>query len=614
MDMFMAVWLIVLAALGWLGFEVYRRGRIWIPAEHVGIVHRIRFGTRPPDTRFRNVTPYPSVRGVRADVLLPNQPYWLTPGLYRVEKVPAVKIPNGQVGQVRAKEGAPRPMGQLLGRLVECRNFEDAQTFLEKGGQQGVQVRLLASDCTYYVNTYVFEVILLPRTYVPPGTIGLVIAKVGGIRQADQPFAKHVECNSFQDGETFLRGGGQQGRQLAILQGGSSYEINPAIFDVITVNTAKGAPDGLTADHLKEVSVDIGHAGVVVTLHGAEPEGLEIGPKIAGHQNFRLPWVFLAAGGRRGVQAETLSEGGVFALNPWFVRVMLIPTRLLYLDWTRKTSAEARGKYDADLDQIEVTIQGVRLELEMHQALRIPAAAAPTLVSQFGAAESFGLGGLVNDPAPVRRFVERVLGTTVSAYFTEIANASSIEEFLTRLTHTRADLATRVRQRLDAWGVESKSTTLEQVVSPDPEFHDAQKKEFFRQADAKEIRAKREYAELEDEIDQIKFKSEQRRVGMERRAELEAEVDALGQENYVRIRQIEELAKWKGPEYIGGNSTEFIDSMPMMLRRKILEDIQESQGRLEANGAATPGHTTHELDVREIQDAECEPDSPDSPA
>lgn len=298
---------------------------------------------------------------------------------------------------------------------MPCDNFQNGQAFLLNGGEQGRQLATLPGDQSYYINTELFTIEMVPRTHVPPGTVGLVIAKAGQVRPPDQSFGRHVPCDDFQDGQAFLDGGGAQGRQLAVLAGGTSYDINPELFEVITVDNVATA-DGLTTDHLEPIDIPLGTTGVVVTLDGAEPTrdttGPVVGRRIDDHSSFRKPWVFLENGGQRGVQAQTLGEGAVYALNPWFVRVMLIPTRLLILEWMEKTAAESR-QYDAELEPISVTVQGFKLRVEVKQSLQIPEAAAPALVSSFGTTKphgASGVGGLVDDPTPYSGLSKRFSG------------------------------------------------------------------------------------------------------------------------------------------------------------------------------------------------------------
>lgn len=153
----------------------------------------------------------------------------------------------------------------------------------------------------------------VPRTYVPDGTIGLVEAKDGKVRPPGQRLGRYVGCDYFQGGVAFLLGGGEQGRQLGYLPGGGYYNINTELFNVITKETVGRQPQSeLTEDDLDEVKISVGNTGVVIVLDGRAP-GREpgrapdaVGRVVAGHHNYRLPWVFLDGGGQRGVQEETL--------------------------------------------------------------------------------------------------------------------------------------------------------------------------------------------------------------------------------------------------------------------------------------------------------------------
>ncbi|MET7907525.1 hypothetical protein ABZS98_04385, partial [Streptomyces avermitilis] len=106
------VLLVLLSAAGWVGW----RGRVVVPADHVGIVKR-HFGAAHSDPSFKEVNPG-NARGVRARTLLPGGFHWLTPLLYSVECVPRLHIPAGMLGLVSATEGRTRTEGRPLGRHV----------------------------------------------------------------------------------------------------------------------------------------------------------------------------------------------------------------------------------------------------------------------------------------------------------------------------------------------------------------------------------------------------------------------------------------------------------------------------------------------------------------
>jgi len=553
------------ARMGWTG-------RVVVPPDYVGIIRR-KFGGADPV--FLRITPH-NRRGVQARTLLPGRSARLVPGLYAVELVRRVHVPEGMIGLVVAKEGQKRPASRLLGRHVECDNFQDGQAYLLQGGEQGRQVATLAGDHIYHINTQLFDIQFVPRTHVQAGTVGLVVARAGKVRAPDRPFARHVECDSFQDGQAFLDGGGEQGRQLAVLLGGTSYDINPALFDVIATATVASTAtrDGLTAAHLQEIAVPIGYTGVVVTLDGADPDrdrAGTVGPWIKGHRSFRLPWVFLDGGGCRGVQEETIGEGTVCALNPWFARVVLIPTRVLILEWNDKPSAERSRNFDAELDRITVTIQGHRVHTELSQTLRIPEKAAPKLVSTFGGSGSSGLGGLVHDPLPVQRFVEKVLGATVASYLSSIAATSTVQEFLLKYNEARTDLADKVRTSLEGWDVEAISTNLGSFEAEDPQLNAELQAEASAQLHRSTLNVMRGNMLIEDEIDQVRVLRDRRRAALE----LQAEIDALGADNVALIRMIREISGMKVPEYIGGDISSYAEALPMPILRDLMSRLRE---------------------------------------
>ncbi|WP_243794346.1 SPFH domain-containing protein [Saccharopolyspora gloriosae] len=451
-------------------------------------------------------------------------------------------------------------------------------------GGIGPQAAILKSDRMYFLPIPFYRVTYVRQTYVPPGTIGVVVAKEGAVPPA-RPLCEHVESDHFQDGRAFLLNGGQMGRQPAVLHGGASYDINPWIFDVTTTENIGAGKHDLVAEHLKEITVREGNTGVVIALDGEAPEDGEnpVGPRIPGHLGFRHPWVFLANGGHRGAQEETLSHG-VYAINPWFARIVFIPTRVLILNWRKKGDKDA-SRYDAALDRITVNVEGHRLSTDMSQLIQIPERAAPALVGCFGESERavLGVGGDA-DLSPVQRFVKRVLGRTVEGFFQNTAVEYEVLEFLENHNEVSQQLEAKVRQALAEWDVDAIRVTMNEF-EPEDTGIDQFRREIARERDRKRpLEYRVANAEIEARIEKVLIAIARDR-GKLATAELEDEIRLLGADPVAFERLIGKLVEMKVPEFIGADTGTLLN-MPLPAVGRLIEKHFSGAGR--GTGALLP--------------------------
>ncbi|MFC3892950.1 SPFH domain-containing protein [Lentzea rhizosphaerae] len=446
-------------------------------------------------------------------------------------------------------------------------------------GGQGVQVTTLQADRRYRLPPLLYRVEAVDRTHVPTGTIGLVIAKVGAVPSVEETLCRHVECDYFQDGRKFLLRGGQMGKQPMVLPGGASYDINPALFEVITVDTLGDEEKyEVTRSDLTDISIPEGATGVVIAKHGESPDEDEntntVGPVVEGHSSFQKPWEFLANGGRRGAQAETLSHGGVYRINPWFARIAIIPTRELTLEWERK-EGEYTDRFDAALGQIVVNVEGERIKFTMSQIIRIPAKAAPRLVRRFGEdTDMTGLGD-VQSPTPVQRFVARVLGRTVEGYFHSCASEYEVLRFLESHNEVRMELESRVAEALGEWGVQAGRTTLSDFEPENPELDQRRRRKAEERDRQEELGYQRRNAELEEEIRRIRLATDEIEVALPV-AEIKARAEVLGPE-FVGMKEVMgELAKMQSPNTYIGDVGAAGSIVPTVIGQEMLRDTLKS--------------------------------------
>ncbi len=470
-------------------------------------------------------------------------------------------------------------------------------------GSQGVQATVLRANTTTWLMPYVYTVRTVPVVTVPNGTVGVVVAKAGRHHDPGAPVEKHVESDNFQDGARFLRDGGIIGRQLQPLAGGT-YSINTELFDVLTVHSSEEdlAREELTADALRHVLVAVGETGVVVTHCGAKPVRGELGVVVDGHAEFQRPWEFVERGGRMGVQQETLAEGGRYAINPWFAKVVKVPTRVLVLEWSAEAKSESN--MDVSLKQVTLEVQGHKVWLDMKQTVRIPPEAAPRLVQQYGT-------GGADGRESVQRFVEKNLATTVAGYFRRISAHYRIQTFITEYDAVCNELAREVRQALAMLGVKALETTLEEFRCDDDEINVIRRKIAHQQELAKleheklkELEASLASEEVRTRIglQKVKVDEAHRKLDL---IKLTTMVELLGAQNVALERMLAQWVKANVPQFVGGGNSDMtaalLQAMPFSQAQEMLMAMASGTQRNLPEPPERPQLTT-DADLDDLDD------------
>jgi uncharacterized membrane protein YqiK len=96
--------------------------------------------------------------GLQADVLAPGLHFGYWPWQYRIIKMAVTVVPQGEIALVVAADGGAIPAERILGKVVDCDNFQDARKFLVNGGEKGRQSGFLTAG-TYRINPALFTVI-----------------------------------------------------------------------------------------------------------------------------------------------------------------------------------------------------------------------------------------------------------------------------------------------------------------------------------------------------------------------------------------------------------------------------------------------------------------------
>jgi len=272
----------------------------------------------------------------------------------------------------------------ILERRWFGRQMPDGRT-VALSSEVGVQARVLGPG-VHLLIPFIYKASKREFCIIHKDMVGVLRAITGAPIPSGSFMARPVDCDLFQDGEAFLRNGGEKGPQLAILPEGE-YKINPHLFEVNEVPAIMiedneigyvesidgkrvarqggnfGSPvecDSFQAadlflknggqkgpqiqflppgyyrintimfrvQKLPITRIPGGKIGLIEATDGARiPEGRLLAARVAGHSNFFDGEAFLKNGGEKGRQLDVLMPG-IYRLNPMLFKVIEIT------DWT----------------------------------------------------------------------------------------------------------------------------------------------------------------------------------------------------------------------------------------------------------------------------------------
>src|SRR6476661_5905819 len=130
----------------------------------VGLVRK-RFGSKLPGD---SPVAFKGEAGYQAEMLMPGLRFKLCL-IYAVTKHPWVQVPAGQIGVVIAQVGRALPIGAKSGRYrSEFGDFSNLRTFLEGGGEKGVQRPVLPPGTLAPIHPVAFIVITAHEVFGLP--------------------------------------------------------------------------------------------------------------------------------------------------------------------------------------------------------------------------------------------------------------------------------------------------------------------------------------------------------------------------------------------------------------------------------------------------------------
>jgi len=400
-------------------------GLVIVPENKTGLVTKkfVLFGEHKELTGDRIIA-VNGEAGFQAEMLSPGLHWWMWPWQYNIDMQGFVVIPEGHIGLVSAKDGLVPQTGRILGRRVECENFQDSLGFLMNGGQKGRQSSFITNG-VYKINTHLFEVSIVKQATIQENMVGVITSLDGDPLENGQIAGKNVEGhNNFQDFDKFLELGGNRGLQQQTILAGT-YNLNPWAVQV---------------EEVQMTEIPIGHVGVVISFVGED--GVDVTGANFKHGN-------LVGKGQKGVWAEPFGPGK-YPINKYTNKIELVPTTNLVLNWANARTES--HNLDKGLNTITVRSKdGFPFNLDVSQIIHIPMTEAPKVIARFG---------------NMNNLVSQVLEPTIGNYFRNSAQDSDVIAFLTTRKERQDSAKSHISKVLDEYNVHAVDTLIGDIVPP----------------------------------------------------------------------------------------------------------------------------------------------------
>lgn len=485
-------------------------GIVIISERQVGVVIK-RWASKdlPPD----RLIALHGEAGYQAATLAPGVHFGYFPWFYSVRRVPVTVIPQGEIGLVVAADGSSIPPERILGKVVDCDNFQDAHKFLMNGGEKGRQLGILTAGA-YRINTALFTVITAAAAKqngmdteelmvyeIEPDMVGVVTTMDGAPIDEGEIAGLYIPGHdNFQNAQAFIQTGGRRGLQEQVLLSGS-WNLNPWFVQI---------------EQVPMTEIPIGYVGVVISYVGkahVDVSGMDFK-----HGD-------LVNVGHKGVWVTPLYPGK-HPINTRVMKVELVPTTNIVLNWSPRTEMHS---YDSTLSSITVNSKdGFTFELDVSQIIHVSALEAPKVISRIGS---------------VQNMVDHVLQPIVSNYFRNAAQAYTVLDFLNARSDRQTEATVHVGKAIRAYDVEAIDTLIGKIIPPptlmqtltDRKIAEEQNKTFQVQQEAQTQRQQLVRATALADIQQEMVQSEQ---GVDI-AELEARAQikqAEGEAESIRLK------------------------------------------------------------------------------
>jgi uncharacterized membrane protein YqiK len=436
--------------------------------------------------RERQPDAFQGEAGFQADLLMPGLRWkpWL---LYAVEKYPWVQVPAGEIGVVIAQVGQKLPIGAKSAIYrPEFGTFTNLRSFIESGGQKGVQRPVLPPGTLVPIHPVGFLVITKSQVYglpispelrakagkhnkLGPEAVGLRSEQLDLVRIEPQPRGKDgstidtigvvttFEGDPLPSGDIASRLGGFADAQEMESAGAGDGEIIERLlgnkndlhnnYQDFQAFLAHGGRIGLQHDPLLYgayalnpflVSVEVvpmlvvkqGQVAVIKAYVGLVTEDTS---------GVDFKYGSLVRPGHRGVWQEPLRTGK-YPLNPRCYEAEIVPTAILTLNWADAIT-EAHN-LDAELQQIVAkSKEGFIFKIDLQVQIHVPDTRAPRVISMVGS---------------MRNLVNEVLQAAVGNHFRDNLQSMPAIRFIETRQQVQQEAFAHIKAQLEQYQVETK--------------------------------------------------------------------------------------------------------------------------------------------------------------
>lgn len=429
------------------------------------------------------------VKGIQMRTIPPG--LWpIHPYLFRLSIAKTTVIPQGRIGLVTAADGNTLDQGRLIGKAVGShQNFQNAEQFIQAGGQKGPQVEILTPG-TYRILTEsvslgdgirksgLFTVQQTPAVVINENQVGLVEALDGAPLDPRDYVAPPVDGhNNFQNGDLYLKHGGRRGPQKDLLLPGVYY-INSLLFKVISESAGEVRPG--------EVAVIVSNVGVDPTEDIRRAMASKIREKVEQEEKEQLAIAaerldllegtkskkaisfvnefglkdpadsrldsgaheaYVVPDGYRGIQEKVVGPGKYY-VNTLAVTPVIIPTTNQTVEWTSEGANVPQS-----FDPFEVISKdGFAMRLEVRVVFRVRPEDAPFMVAKIGSLD---------------RLIQTVMHPLIDSIFRNQASESSAMAYLQNRHEEQERGETKVRTHLLKYHVDVVNVLICHIRLPE---------------------------------------------------------------------------------------------------------------------------------------------------